>query len=101
PRAVPVTDPANAAAFVAAVRSAAERWQVNLATVVNIAACYEEQIRATAESRPTPETLYDQAFAELALGDYTASCFSSRRAANLALELFQTQPVDRPFHRGG
>ena len=38
PRAVPVTDPANAAAFVAAVRSAAERWQVNLATVVDIAA---------------------------------------------------------------
>ena len=52
-----------------------------------------------AEFRPTPETLYDQAFAELALGDYTASLFSSRRAANLALELFQTQPVDQPFHR--
>jgi hypothetical protein len=73
PRAVPVTDPANAAAFVAAVRSAAERWQVNLATVVNIAARYEEHLSAAAESRPTPETLYDQAFAELALGDYTAA----------------------------
>ena len=99
PRAVPVTDPANAAAFVAAVRSAAERWQVNLATVVDIAARYKEQLRAAAEFRPTPETLYDQAFAELALGDYTASRFSTRRAANLALELLQKQPIDEPFHR--
>ena len=67
--------------------------------VVDIAARYEEQIRAAAESCPTPETLYDQAFAELALGDYTASCFSARRAANLALELRQKQPIDEPFHR--
>ena len=98
PRAVPITDPANSAAFVAAVRSAAERWQVNLATIVDIAARYEEQIRAAAESCPTPETLYDQAFAELALGDYTASFFSDRRAANLALVLRQKQPIDVHFH---
>jgi hypothetical protein len=35
-------------------------WQVNLATVVDIAARYQEQLRAIAESRPTAETLYDQ-----------------------------------------
>jgi hypothetical protein len=99
PRAVPVADPANAAAFVAAVRSAAERWQINLATVVDIASRYEEQVRAVAETRPTPETLYDEALAELALRDYTASCFNSRRAANLALELLQKQTVDESFHR--
>jgi hypothetical protein len=57
-------------------RSAAERWQVNLATVVDIAGRYKEHLCAIAESRPTPE-LYDQAFAELALGDYTASRFVS------------------------
>jgi tetratricopeptide (TPR) repeat protein len=99
PRAVPVMDPANVAAFVAAVRSAAERWQVNLATILDIAARYEEEIRAVAESRPTPAALYDQALAELALGDYTASRFSTRRAANLALELLETQPLDEPFYR--
>lgn len=87
----------DAAAFVAAVRSAAERWQVNLATVVDIAARYEEQLRAAAESRPTPETLYDRAFAEFALGD--SPPVSARRAANLALELLQKQPMDELFHR--
>jgi hypothetical protein len=99
PRLVPVTDPANTAAFVAAVRSAAERWQINLATVADIAHRYEERIRAVAEFRPTPETLFDQAFAQFALGDYTASRFSSRRAANLALELLRSQPIDQPFYR--
>jgi tetratricopeptide (TPR) repeat protein len=99
PRAVAVTDPANVAAFVAAVRSAAKRWQVNLATVVDIAGRHEEQLRAAAEHRPTPEALYDQGFAELALGDYTAARFTARRAADLALELRQQQPDDEPFHR--
>jgi tetratricopeptide (TPR) repeat protein len=99
PHAVPVTDPANTAAFVAGVRSAAKRWHVNLATVVDIAGRYEEQLRAVAESRPTSEALYDQAFAEFALGDYAASGFSARGAANLALELLQKQPIDEPFHR--
>jgi hypothetical protein len=59
----------------------------------------EEQLRAVAESRPTPETLREQAFAELALGDYTASRFSTRWAANLALELLQKQPIEGPFRR--
>jgi tetratricopeptide (TPR) repeat protein len=99
PRAVPVIDPANSAAFVAAVSSAAERWKVNLATIVSIAARYEEQVRAAAESRPTAETLYDLAFAEFAFGDYTASSFTARRAVSLALELLQKQSIDESSHR--
>jgi tetratricopeptide (TPR) repeat protein len=99
PRAVPVTDPANVAAFVAAVRSAAARWRINLATVVDIAARYEEKVRAAAELRPTPDTLYEQALAELALGDFTAAQHSARRAANMALRLQQESPEDAEFHR--
>ncbi len=83
--AVPVSDPANAAAFVAALRSAASRWRVNLATIVDVAARHEEELRAAVEHRPTPQALYDQAFAEMALGDYTAARFTARRAADLAL----------------
>jgi tetratricopeptide (TPR) repeat protein len=99
PRAVPITDSANVAAFVAGVRSAAQRWQVNLATIVDIAADYEVQIRAAAEAKPTPQALYNQAFAELALGDYTAARFTARRAANRALELQQQPADDKHFHR--
>ena len=92
PRAVPVTDPANVAAFVAAVRACAERWHVNLTTIVSIAAHHCEAVRAVAEARPTPETLYEQAFAEFAIGDLTAARHTARRAANLALELRHRQP---------
>src|ERR1700730_3104844 len=99
PRAVPVTDPANTAAWIAGVRSAAQRWQVNLATIAAIAAHYEEDVRSAAEGRPTPQTLYDAAIAELALGDYTAAGFWARRAANLALELLKEQPMDESLQR--
>lgn len=91
-RDVPVIDPANVAAFVAAVRAAAERWCVNLATIVDIAARYEEEVRAAAGGEPTFKSLYDEAFAQLALGDYTASAFNARRAADLALKHLQQQP---------
>ena len=99
PRAVPVTDPANAAAFVAAVRAAAERWQVNLSTIVDIAARYEEEVRAAAGEQPTVQSLYDEAFAQLALGDFTASRFSARRAADLALKLLEQEPEFENAHR--
>jgi len=99
PRAVPLTDPANTAAFVAAVRSAATRWQVNLATIVDVAARDEEELRAAAGSRPAPESLYELALVELAMGDYTASIFSSRRAADLAQALRAQKPSDESLHR--
>lgn len=99
PRAVPVADPANAAAFVAAVRAAAARWQVNHAAIVDIAARYEQEMRAVAQERPSPVSLQDQAFAELALGDYTAAVASVRRAADMALELMASQPADVERHR--
>ena len=98
PRAVPVTDPANVAAFVAAVRACAEKWQVNLATVVAIAARHMEQIRAAAEARPAPDMLYAQALAELALGDFTAARHTARRAADFALRLREEQPVNADAH---
>jgi tetratricopeptide (TPR) repeat protein len=99
PRAVPVADPANTAAFVAAVRGAAERWQVNLAAIVDIAARHEEQVRAVVEYQPTAAALYDEAFAQLALGDYTAARFSARRAADVALQFLQQQPANGMAHR--
>lgn len=99
PRAVPVIDPANVAAFVAAVRSAAERWRVNLTTIVNIAARYEEEVRAAVGDQPTFRSLYDEAFAQLALGDYTASAFNARRATDLALKHLQQQPEFDHIHR--
>ena len=99
PRAVPVTDSANTAAFIAAVRAAAHSWQVNLMTIVDIAARHAEKVRAAAEQRATPETLHDLAFTELAQGDYTAARFWSRRAADLSQKLRLQQPDDEPFHR--
>jgi tetratricopeptide (TPR) repeat protein len=99
PRAVPVTDPANVAAFVAAVRAGAEKWHVNLTTIVAIAARHEEQVRAAVEDHPAPETLYAQAFAELALGDFTAARHTARRAADLAMQFRQQQPEDADRHR--
>ncbi|MBD3237807.1 MAG: tetratricopeptide repeat protein [Candidatus Eisenbacteria bacterium] len=99
PRLTPVRDPANTAAFVAAVRSAAERWLVNQAAIVSIAARHEEEMRAAADHRPTPKALYEQALAELALGDYRAARFTGRRAANLALELRESDAVDAGTHR--
>ena len=98
-RAVPVTDPANAAAWVAAVRAAAKRWQVNLRTIVDIAVRYEGKIAAAAGHSPTFDSLYDLAFANLALGDYTAAHFNALRAADLSLELRKTRPLDDEEHR--
>lgn len=99
PRTVPVVDPANTAAFVAAVRTAANGWKVNLATIVNIAARHEEQMRAAAADQPTFEAFYEEAFAQLALGDFTACRFSARRAADLALKLQSQKPEFRHIHR--
>jgi hypothetical protein len=99
PRDVPVTDPANTAAWIAGVRSAANRWKVNLATIAAIAAQEDKEVSDVAKACPSPQTLYDEAFTKLALGDYTASRFWARRAANLALELLQEQPMDEALYR--
>ena len=50
------------------MRSAAKLWQVNPATIVNIAAENQGERSAVAEDRPTPEALYELALAELAFG---------------------------------
>jgi Tfp pilus assembly protein PilF len=97
-RHVPVADPANVAAFVGAVRAAAGRWHVNLATIIRIAARHETQVRAATEERPTPEALREQALAEFALGDYTAARYTARRAAELALRLREQEPLDAETH---
>jgi tetratricopeptide (TPR) repeat protein len=99
PRTMPVTDPANVAAFVGAVRLCAGRWNLNLATVLSIAARHEETVRAAAESHPSPEALYESAFAELALGDLTAAQHMARRAAMIALQVRQEQPEDDSHYR--
>jgi tetratricopeptide (TPR) repeat protein len=99
PRTVPFEDPANVVAFVAAVRAIAARRRVNLATVLAIAAHHEDTVRAAAEGKPTPDTLYRQAFAELALGDFTAAHHTARRAAARALHLRREQPEDDGRHR--
>lgn len=99
PRAVPVKDPANTAAFIAAVRGAAASWQVNMATIVDIAATNEEEVRAAIGDRPSSDALYNEAFANLAIGDYTAACFSARRAADVALTSMQQQPENAFAHR--
>jgi tetratricopeptide (TPR) repeat protein len=57
-------------------------------------------MRAVSAETPTFQALYDEAFAQLALGDYTAAQFSARRAADLALKLLQQEPEFENFHRG-
>jgi tetratricopeptide (TPR) repeat protein len=94
PRDVPVTDPANVSAFVAAVRVVARRWSVNLALIVDVAARHESDVRAAAEASPSSDTLYDVAFANLALGDFTSGRFWARRAADLAIQQMHELPPE-------
>jgi tetratricopeptide (TPR) repeat protein len=99
PRRVPVSDPANAAAFIAAVRTSAERWTVDLATIITIAAQHEKEVRAVAEEQPSSQAFYEQALAELALGDFTAAQQSARRAAHNAVRLLGEEPHNSDLHR--
>lgn len=91
PRDVPVRDLANTVSFIVAVRNAAKQWNVNLSTIVDILARYEEDIRHIAENRPAPKAFYDQAFAFLALGDYTSAKETAQYSADLAINLLNAK----------
>jgi tetratricopeptide (TPR) repeat protein len=98
PKAVPASDPANTAAFIAGLRAVGAKWRVNMATVIDIAANYEEQVRTALSDEPTSEALYEDAFATFALGDFTAAGFSARRAADVALASLEREPESGPIH---
>ncbi len=99
PRLILENDPAKVVTFVAALRQCAEHWQVNLTTIINIAARHEAALDAAAEADPNPETLHDQAFAALALADYAKAQRIAQRATDFALQLLADQPADAPAHK--
>ena len=99
PRLILVNDPARVVTFVAALRQCAEHWQVNLTTIINIAARHEAVLDAAAETDPNPETLHDQAFAAFALADYPKAQRIAQRAADLALQLIGDQPAAAAEHK--
>ena len=98
-RAVPVLDPANVASFVAAVRAAAEKWQLSLKDIVTIVIDYEQNLAAINRDQPTAATLREEAFATYALGDYSAAQDLAAYAASLARQQMKDEPQNEEAHR--
>ncbi|MBX7206682.1 MAG: tetratricopeptide repeat protein [Verrucomicrobiaceae bacterium] len=99
PRLILENDPARVVTFVAALRQCAGHWQVNLRTILDIAARHEAALEAAAASDPSTETLHDLAFAAFALGDYGKAQSIAQSAAEFALQLAADQPADAAEHR--
>lgn len=92
-------DPAGIEAFLNAVDTASLKRELDRRTALVVLNEHRAEVRDAAANDPTPENLYDLAFAELALGHYVEGIDAARRLAEEQVALMLANPDRHEQHR--
>ena len=85
-------DPAGIQAFLEAIDTVALQQELDRRQVLQAVHGYREKLLERVHEAPTPETLYDLALAELALGHYVEAMLVAERLANEQHSLIDSDP---------
>ena len=92
-------DPAGIEAYLRAVDTSALKRELDRRSTLEVLAQHRAEIRVAAEEDPTPENLYELAFAEFALGHFHEALEAIRAYVQRALDQMNADAVNRERHR--
>lgn len=78
-------DSSNIKGWIDAIRSVANKWEVNLRTIADIVMAQEDYLKTRAETNPSFENWHEWAFVSLSSANYQESRVAARKAADAAL----------------
>ena len=97
--AVTDADPAGIEAFLRAVDTAALKRELDRRTALAVLQEHRDEVYASVADDPTPENLYELAFAELAVGRYREAIDAARRLVQEQVALMSSEPDQYEPHR--